>query len=235
MAEVLTVKSSPTVTSPLVAVNEIPESPEAVRVFEVVALVPVRVIPPLADKAAVTESAPVAGTEIVPPFVVVIELEIVTAAPFTVTGPATAMVPPEIVTPDVLPVFPMRRLLGGPAIVKLVVLNVDAKFALEDSNTTAPVVRVYTVGVPFNASPITVTSLAAAVVAELNEPKFTVPAQCIPFAPEFTVSEPPLAKISAPAPIRKAPGFAELVIVWLATSETSPPPLALSVKPAPPM
>jgi hypothetical protein len=90
----------------------------------------------------VIESTPDAGIEISPPAVVVVIVpETVTAAPFIVTGPATLIVPAEIVTADVFPALPILKLDGGPARVKLVVLKVEAKFALEDSKTTSPVVR----------------------------------------------------------------------------------------------
>jgi hypothetical protein len=86
------------------------------------------------------------------------------------------MVPPEIVTPDVLPVLPIRKLAGGPLRLKLVVVNVAPNEELEDSKTTAPVVFTATVGEPFNESPVTVTDPVAAVDAA-SAPRLIVPVQ----------------------------------------------------------
>ncbi len=80
-----------------------------------------------------------------------------TAAPFTVTGPATEIVPPEIVRPDVFPVLPIRKLDGGPLRLRLVVLNAEVKFAPDDSSTTAPVVLMLSAAFEAITSPITVT------------------------------------------------------------------------------
>ena len=156
----------PTLTAPAVAINEMPVLPEAVMLAEVVTVVPVTEMPPLAESAAVIETAPVAGIEMFPPAVVVIELDTVVAAALMVTGPATDIVPPEIVTPEVLLVLPILRLEGGPAKVKLVVLNVELKDALVDSKTTAPVVLTKIVGVPFRASPTTLMFPVEAVALE---------------------------------------------------------------------
>ena len=99
-----------------------------------------------------------------------------TAAPLIVTCPATEVVPPEILTPEVFPVLPIRKLDGGPVILKLVVLNVEPKEALEDSKTTAPTVFTAKVGEPFRESPVTVTDPVAAVAA-LSAPRLIVPVQ----------------------------------------------------------
>ena len=194
-----TVVVPPIVTAPAVAVAKIPSEPDAVMFALVVTVVPVIAIPPLADRATVTETTPVAGIEIVPPFVVVIELETVTAAPLIVTGPATAIVPPVIVTPEVFPVFPIRKLDGGPARVKLVVLNVALNEALLDSNTTAPVVFTKIVGVPFSLSPTTVMFPVEA-VAPARAPRLYVPIITTPLAPPSIVIFPPLAKMSDEPP-----------------------------------
>jgi hypothetical protein len=131
------------VTAPEVAVMAIPLAPLELWFAEVDTVVPLMPRFPDAEIAAVTETAPLAGIMTSPrEVVVVMELETVTAAPLIVTGPATDMEPPEMVTPDVFPDLPIRKLFGGPAIVKLVVLNVLPKLALDDSKTTAPVVRV---------------------------------------------------------------------------------------------
>ena len=147
----------PTLTAPAVATNEMPVLPEAVILAEVVTVVPVTAMPPFAESAAVIETAPVAGIDMFPPAVVVIELETVVAAAFMVTGPATDIVPPEIVTPEVLLVLPIRRLEGGPAKVKLLFVNVLANEAAVDSNTTAPVVFTVRVDAAEILFPITVT------------------------------------------------------------------------------
>ena len=158
------VVTPPMFTSPAVAVTEIPFAPDAVMFAVVVTDVPVTAMLPFAIRAAVIETAPVAGIEIVPPTVVVIELETVTATPFIVTGPATEVVPPEIVTPEVFPVFPIRKLDGGPLKLKLVVVNAEVKFAPEDSSTTAPVVLMLIAAFEPITSPMTVT-LPEALVA----------------------------------------------------------------------
>jgi hypothetical protein len=185
----------PMLTAPAVAVTEIPFAPDAAILAVVVTAVPVMAMLPFADRAAPTETAPVAGIDIVPLFVVVIALETVTAAPLIVTGPATEVVPPEMVTPEVLPDFPIRKLVSGPDKLKLVVPKVELKFAPEDSNTTAPVVFTETVGVPFSASPMTFMSPFDA-VAPLSAPRLIVPVQYTPLAPPLMVIGPPLARMS---------------------------------------
>ena len=161
---VVTEVTPPMFTAPAVAVTEIPLAPDAVMFAVVVTAVPVTAMLPFAESAAVIETAPVAGIEMVPLLVVVIELDTVTATPLIVTGPATEVVPPEIVTPDVFAVLPIRKLDGGPLKLKLVVLNAEVKFAPDDSSTTAPVVLMFRAAFDAITSPITVT-LPVAVVA----------------------------------------------------------------------
>jgi hypothetical protein len=72
--------------------------------------------------------------------------------------------------------FPIRKLVGGPLKLKLVVLKVEAKELLEDSKTTSPRVFTATVGEPFKESPVTVTDPVAAVAA-LSAPRLIVPVQ----------------------------------------------------------
>ena len=77
MFDVFIVVTPPMETAPAVAITEIPVFPDAVMLAEVVTDVPVTEMPPFAESAAVTETTPVAGIEMFPPTVVVIELETV--------------------------------------------------------------------------------------------------------------------------------------------------------------
>ena len=61
-------------TCPAVAVREIPFAPDAVMFAVIVTAVPVIAMLPFADRAAVIRTVPVAGIEMFPPLVVVIEL-----------------------------------------------------------------------------------------------------------------------------------------------------------------
>lgn len=157
VVEVTTAKVPPTVTAPEVAVIEMPVLPVACKLADVLAEVLLMTMSPVF-------------------VVVVIALATLTAPPVTVTGPATEVVPPEIVTPEVLALFPMRKLEGGPLRLKLIVLNVEPNDVPDDSNTTAPAVFTATVGEPFNESPVTVTDPAAAVEAA-SAPRLMVPVQ----------------------------------------------------------
>jgi hypothetical protein len=157
VVEVVTARVPPIVTAPEVAVIEIPVLPVACKFAVVVAAVLLTIMSPVF-------------------VVVVIALATLTAPPVIVTGPATEVAPPEIVTPEVLVLFPMRKLEGGPLRLKLVVVNVAPNEVLEDSKTTAPVVLTATVGEPFNESPVTVTDPVAAVEAA-RAPRLIVPVQ----------------------------------------------------------
>jgi hypothetical protein len=199
IALVLALIAAPVVRFPAVAVTVTPPSPTEVRAPVPAKLSALTEIEPLAFNVPAPVYAPVATTAMLPAVVVAIELETVTAAPLIVTGPATEMAPPEIVTPDVFPVFPIRKPEGGPLKVRLAVLKVDVKFAPEDSKTTAPVVLTETVGVPLSASPITLIAPDEA-VALLRAPRFIVPVQKIPLTPPLIVIGPPLARMSVLPP-----------------------------------
>ena len=177
VVEVFTVVAPPMLSAPAEAIADIPSAPDAVKFADVVTVVPVIEIPPEADRAAVIETAPVAGIEMLPVAVeVVIELETVVAAALTVTGPATVREPPEMVTPEVLPTLPILKPEVGPETVRLVVLNVDVKELPDDSKTTAPVVLICNVGEPFSESAMTVTSPLDAVAPD-RAARLTVPVQ----------------------------------------------------------
>jgi hypothetical protein len=163
-ALVLALIAAPVVMSPAVAVTVTPPTPA-----EVIAPVPVNdeavtETEPFAFKVPAPVYAPLARTVMLPAVVVAIDLETVTAAPLIVTDPATEIVPPVIVTPDVFPVLPIRKLDGGPLKLKLVVLKAEVKFAPEDSSTTAPVVLILSTAFEAITSPTTVT-LPEALVA----------------------------------------------------------------------
>ncbi len=82
-------------------------------------------------------------------------------------GPATEIVPPETVTPEVFPLLPIRKLDGLPLRLNAEVLNVPVKAELEDSKTTSPEVFTFIAVAPLITSPITVTLPLGAVPAEV--------------------------------------------------------------------
>jgi hypothetical protein len=71
--------------------------------------------------------------------------------------PSTEIVPADNVMSEVLPLFAIRKLAGGPLKLKLVVLNAEVKFAPDDSSTTAPVVLMLSAAFDAITSPMTVT------------------------------------------------------------------------------
>jgi hypothetical protein len=82
-------------------------------------------------------------------------------------GPVTDMVPPETVTPEVLPLFPIRKLDGLPLKLNAAVLNVPVNAEVEDSKTTSPVVFTLIAVAPLITSPVTVTLPLGAVPADV--------------------------------------------------------------------